>query len=81
MSKTRRSGDEGQNFEETTDGEKPHSTGASVSAKGELQLDFKRYFGDEGLSAEEFAEAFTAHAAALSKRGWRVAGYIPQAVE
>lgn len=74
---TTRTGDEGQNFQQTTTGETPHSTGASTTAKGEVTLDFKRYYGDEGIDPETFAALFTAHAEALAKQGWKVAGYNP----
>ena len=60
---TTRTGDEGQNFQQTTMGETPNSVEVSLNAKGQAQVSIKLYYG----SPIEMASLAPAYLSAILK--------------
>lgn len=73
-----RSGDVGQNFHQTIEGETPCSVSVSTNAKGQAQLDVKFYYANPAeaanYAAKDITETVRAIKQALRDEGIPLAG-------
>jgi len=73
-----RSGDTGQNFRQTVEGETPCSVSVSTNAKGQAQVDVKFYYASPAeaanYAAKDITETIKAIKAALNSEGIPLAG-------
>lgn len=75
MRTVKRTGDEGQNFEETTRGELPHSISLETNAKGQVQVSVKVYFEALENASALATDLYLQVARQLNLKGVQVAGF------